>query len=57
MKTDPGASQTTVRENLEKAVADDIVISVLSKTEYKGQSAQGISQMLNILYGLLAWQW
>jgi len=54
VKTDPGASQTTVRENLEKAVADDIVISVLSKTEYKGQSAQGISQMLNILYGLLA---
>ena len=53
VKSDEGANQSTVRDNLNNAVADDLVVSVLSKSEYAGKATPGITQMLSLLYGLL----
>lgn len=41
------------RSTLEDAVAEDLVITVKDKEEFKGEQTAAISQMLGILYGLL----
>lgn len=43
-----------LRTNLEEAVADYIVIQVVSADEMGDQASQAVDQMLNILYALLA---
>ncbi|WP_231598758.1 ABC transporter permease [Corynebacterium occultum] len=43
-----------LRENLENAVNDFIVVQVMDSQEISGQSTQAIDLMLNILYALLA---
>ncbi|KAA8726528.1 FtsX-like permease family protein [Corynebacterium phocae] len=47
-------SGDSLREDLEKSVADLVVVQVMSGEEYAGQAASAINQMLAILYGLLA---
>ncbi|BAU96882.1 ABC transporter permease [Corynebacterium suranareeae] len=49
-----GFDQEQLRTNLEEAVADYIVISVKSATEYAGETVAIIDTMMNILYALLA---
>lgn len=44
----------TLRENLEDAVKDYLVVKVSDADDVAGESAQLVDQMLNVLYGLLA---
>lgn len=44
----------TLRDRLEAATADQIVVQVLTPEEYAGEQAVLIDQMLNVLYALLA---
>ena len=49
-----GFDKEQLRTNLEDAVADYIVISVKSATEFAGETVAMIDTMMNILYALLA---
>ena len=49
-----GFDKEQLRTNLEDAVADYIVISVKSATEFAGETVGMIDTMMNILYALLA---
>ncbi|MDO4632104.1 MAG: FtsX-like permease family protein [Corynebacterium sp.] len=51
---DGSVSQSQLRENLQAAVKDYLVVQVQDKNEYAGQRAGMINQMLYILYALLA---
>ncbi|APT85701.1 ABC transporter permease [Corynebacterium aquilae] len=48
-----GRNKQALREELENAVAEDLVVSVKNKEEAKGEQTASINQMLGILYGLL----
>ena len=54
VKGEEGVDQDELRHNLEEAVADYIVISVKSASEYAGETVAMIDTMMNILYALLA---
>ncbi|PRQ10458.1 ABC transporter permease [Corynebacterium sp. 13CS0277] len=47
------ANKKALRTALEDAVADDLVVTVKDKEEFKGEQTAAIGQMLGILYGLL----
>ncbi|QRJ59683.1 ABC transporter permease [Corynebacterium macginleyi] len=49
-----GYNKEDLRQNLENAVKDLVVVQVNTGKEYAGQAADFIDQMLAILYGLLA---
>lgn len=49
-----GYNKEDLRQNLENAVKDLVVVQVNTAKEYAGQVADSIDQMLAILYGLLA---
>lgn len=54
VKGEDGSDQEELRSNIEEAVADYIVISVKTSTEYAGETVAMIDVMMNILYALLA---
>ena len=49
-----GYNKEDLRQNLENAVKELVVVQVNTGKEYAGQAADFIDQMLAILYGLLA---
>ena len=49
-----GYDKEELRQNLEDAVKDLVVVQVNTGKEYAGQAAGAIDRMLAILYGLLA---
>ncbi|MDN5720166.1 MULTISPECIES: ABC transporter permease [unclassified Corynebacterium] len=51
---DGSVSTDTLRDRLEDATADQIVVQVMTPEEYAGQQAVLVDQMLNVLYALLA---
>ena len=51
---DGSVDADTLRDRLEEATADQIVVQVLTPEEYAGEQAVLIDQMLNVLYALLA---
>lgn len=51
---DGSVDEEQLRENLETAVEDLLVVQVMSQEEMTGMAGQAVDQMLNILYALLA---
>lgn len=49
-----GADVTALREQLEEATEQFVVVQVMDREEFKGAQAQQIDMLLAILYGLLA---
>ena len=47
-------SDPSLRENLERTVSEYLVVQVRTAQEYAGEQVASITQMLNILYALLA---
>lgn len=50
---DDSVSNSQLRENLENAVADYLVVRIQTSEEYAGQAVSAVNTIMNIIYGLL----
>lgn len=50
---DDSVSNSQLRENLENAVADYLVVRIQTSEEYAGEAVSAVNTIMNIIYGLL----
>lgn len=50
---DDSVSNSQLRENLENAVADYLVVQIQTSEEYAGEAVSAVNTIMNIIYGLL----